>query len=193
MLPSYLIYFTILISTTGYFFYLKNIIYGETKPNLVSWFMWMLAPFIGAFFQLKAGGGLAAIPVFLAGLGPLVVIFVSLFRKNSIWKITSIDIGCGIFSLLALVVYIFTHNISVAIIFAILSDALAGVPTIVKSWKFPKTETALVYCPGIINNIIVFLTIKEWNFSAYSFNAYLIIINLIIIFSIYHKKLAIFK
>ena len=82
---------------------------------------------------------------------------------------------------------------AVAIVFAILSDALAGVPTIIKSWKFPGTETMAVYCPGIVNNTIVFLTIKEWNFAAYSFNAYLIIINLIIILSIYHKKLAIFK
>jgi hypothetical protein len=191
MLPANIIYITILISLIGYFFYLKDIFRGQTRPNLVSWTLWMLAPFIGVFFQIKAGAGLSVIPVFMAGFGPLVVIVVSLFRKNSIWKITRLDIICGILALIALVLYVFTHNLGISILFAILSDALGGVPTIVKSWKFPETETALMYLFGIFNNIIGLLIIKNWIFSIYSFNAYLIIMNSIIVFCILRKKLAI--
>ncbi|MFA5791544.1 MAG: hypothetical protein WC884_00720 [Candidatus Paceibacterota bacterium] len=188
MLPENIIYITVLTSIIGYFFYLKDIFYGQVRPNLVSWFLWMLGPFLGVFFQLKAGAGLSVLPVFLAGFGPLIVIVVSLFRKSSIWKITSLDIFCGILALMALVFYILTHNLGISILFAILSDGLAAVPTIVKSWKFPETETSAVYLPGILNNILALFIIKNWIFSIYSFNIYFILVNLIIVFCIYRKK-----
>ena len=189
MLPPNIIYITILTSVIGYFFYFKNIFYGDTRPNLVSWFLWMLGPFLGVFFQIKAGAGLSALPVFLAGFGPLVVIIVSLFRQNSIWKITKLDIICGILSFMALVFYAFTYNLGISIIFAILSDGLAAVPTLIKSWKFPETETAAVYLPGIFNNILGLFIIKNWTFPIYSFSVYFILINMAIVFCIYRKKI----
>jgi hypothetical protein len=189
MLPENIIYITVLISLVCYFFYFKDIFYGETRPNLVSWFLWMLAPFIGVFFQIKAGAGLSVIPVFMAGFGPLIVIIVSLFRRNSIWKIGRLDVFCGILALLALIFYIITHNLGISIIFAITSDFLAAVPTLIKSWNFPETETMTVYLSGIFNNVLGLLIIKNWIFSIYSFNVYFILINIAIIFCIYRKNL----
>lgn len=189
MLPENIAYITILISAVGYFFYFKGIFRGQTKPNLVSWFLWMLGPFIGTFFQLKAGAGLSVLPVFMAGFGPFLVIAVSLLRKNSIWKITALDVFCGVLALLALVFYALTHNLGISILFAILSDGLAAVPTLAKSWKFPETESAGVYAVGIINNILGLLIIKNWVFSIYSFGIYFVLINSAIVFCIYRKRL----
>jgi hypothetical protein len=192
MLPQNIIYITILVSLVGYFFYFKDIFYGKTRPNLVSWFLWMLAPFIGMFFQIKAGAGLSVLPVFMAGFGPLLVIIVSLFRRNSIWKITKLDIVCGILAFLALVLYVFTHNLGISVLFAILSDGLAFIPTYLKAWKFPETETATIYFASIFNNTLALLIIKNWIFAIYSFNAYLIIANVILVIILYRKKLAIY-
>jgi hypothetical protein len=182
-----IIYLTIFTSIAGYFYYLKDIFVGQTRPNLVSWFLWMLAPFIGVFFQLKAGAGLSVLPVFMAGFGPLIVIIVSLWHNNAYWKISRLDIICGVLALLALLFYIFTHNLGVSIFFAILSDALAAIPTLIKSWKFPETETASVYLVGVFNNVLGLFVIKNWTFPIYSFGIYLILINLMIVFSIYRK------
>lgn len=189
MLSENIIYITVFTSLIGYFFYFKDMFYGQTKPNLVSWFLWMLAPFIGVFFQLKAGAGLSALPVFMAGFGPLIVIVVSLWNKNTLWKITTLDIICGILALTALIFYIFTRNLEISIFFAILSDGLAAIPTIIKSWKFPETETAAVYLPGIFNNILGLFIIKNWIFSIYSFGIYFIVINIAIVFCIYRKRI----
>ncbi|MCC7160346.1 hypothetical protein IT399_01285 [Candidatus Nomurabacteria bacterium] len=193
MLPEKIIYVTILTSFVGIFFYLKDIFYGQTKPNLVSWFLWMLAPFIGVFFQIKAGANLSALPVFMAGFGPLLVIVFSLLKKNAYWKIDTFDIYCGIFAFLALIFYVFTHNLGISIFFAILSDGLAAVPTLVKSWKFPETENSTIYLMGIFNNILGLLIIKNWIFSVYSFGIYLILINLAILFCMYRRNFFNFK
>ena len=189
MLPENIIFVGVLINLVGLFWYIRDIIKGGTKPNLVSWFFWSLAPFIGVFFQLKAGAGISILPIFMAGFTSLVVIIVSVLKKNGYWKINSFDVVCGIISLLALILYVFTHNLSISILFAIISDALAYIPTIRKSWSFPETETGLMYTTGIVSNIIGLLTIKMWTFPIYSFGVYIILFNAIVVFSIYRKKI----
>jgi hypothetical protein len=189
MLPENIIYIGVLLNLIASFWYIRNIFFGKTKPNLISWFMWMLAPFIGVFFQLKAGAGLSVLPVFMAGFCPFLVIVFSLWNKNAYWKIVKLDIICGVISFLALILYIFTHNLGVSILFAIVSDGLAAIPTIIKSWKFPETETGIVYSWSIISNILALLIIKDWIFPIYSFSIYLILMNLTISFCIYHKKI----
>lgn len=189
MLSENIIYFAISFNFIGHVLYVLSIIKGHTKPNLISWFFWMLAPFIGVFFQIKAGAGLSALPIFIAGFGSLMVIVSATVSKNGFWRITTFDIYCGLFSALALMFYIFTHNLGISILFAILSDALAAVPTIIKSWNFPETENWAPYLLPIISNTAGLLIIKNWTFSIYSFGVYFIILDMIIVFAIYRKKI----
>lgn len=189
MLPEKIIFIGVLINLIGLFWYVRDMISGGTRPNLVSWFIWSLAPFIGVFFQFKAGAGLSILPVFMAGFTSLAVIFIAILKKNGYWKINSFDITCGLISLFALILYVFTHNLSISILFAIISDALAYIPTIRKSWNFPESETSMMYITGIISNILGLLTIKVWTFPVYSFGIYIILFNFIVVFCIYRKKI----
>ncbi|OGI45781.1 hypothetical protein A2121_00990 [Candidatus Nomurabacteria bacterium GWB1_40_6] len=189
MLPENIIFVGVLVNLVGLFWYIRDVIKGGTRPNLVSWFIWSLAPFIGVFFQLKAGARLSILPIFMAGFTSLVVIIVSVLKKNGYWKINSFDVVCGIISLFALILYVFTHNLSISILFAIISDGLAYIPTIRKSWNFPESETGLMYTTGIVSNIIGLLTIKMWTFPIYSFGIYIVLFNSMVVFSIYRKKI----
>ena len=189
MLPSYIIYLSLPVNFFAYFSYIKSIFYGQTKPNLVSWFIWMLAPFLATFFQIKAGAGLSALPVFLAGFGPFVIILISIFNKNSYWKLGILDFICGVLALISLLLYVSTQNLSISILFAILSDGLAAVPTLIKTWKFPETETAGPYFAGLFGNVLGLLIIKNWIFTIYSFGIYNIAINIALMFPIYRKKI----
>jgi len=189
MLPENIIYIVIFLELIGHIFYIKSIVQGHTKPNLVSWFIWMLAPFIGVFLQLKAGAGLSVLPIFMAGFGSLIIIIAAVLTKNAFWKINIFDIYCGLLSTLALIFYVFTHNLSISIIFAILSDALAFIPTYKKAYKFPETEYHSTYSLPILANIIGLLIIKKQSFTIYSFGVYFIISNLIMIIILYRKKI----
>ncbi len=189
MLPEKIVYFALFLNCVGYLFYIKSIYSGHAKPNLVSWIMWMLAPFIGVFFQLKAGAGLSVLPVFMAGFGPVIIISVALLKKNALWKITSFDLLCGGISLAALLLYVLTHNLSISIFFAILSDALAFVPTFIKSWKHPESESPAGYSFCILSNIIGLLIIKDWTFTIYSFGVYLVVFNIAEVSILYRTKI----
>lgn len=189
MLPENIIYIGVAITLITTFLYVKNIFYGNTKPNLVSWFIWMFAPFVGFFLQLKAGAGLSSLAVLMSGFCPFLVVVFSLFKKNAFWKIQSFDLLCGFFSLIAIILYLSTNNLGISIFFAILSDLLAYIPTFIKSWKYPETETGSVYISGIINSVLALLTIKNWIFTIYSFPIYLVLANLLEVYFIYRKRI----
>lgn len=190
MLPEKIAYITVLIQLIGVSFYIRDMIRGTTKPNLVSWTIWALAPLIGSWLSIKAGAGFSVVPVFMAGFNPVLVIIIAFIIKKGYWKITSFDIICGILALFALVVWFFTRNFSLSIIFAILSDLLASIPTLIKSWKFPETETSTAYVGGIIANILGLFIIINWTFPIYSLGVYFIVMNLLIVFSIYRKQIS---
>lgn len=189
MFPEKIIYIGVLISLILTLFYIKTIIYGKTRPSLISWSIWALAPLIAVFLQIKAGAGLSVLSSFMSGFGPLIIVIVALIYKKGFWKITKLDIICGILALLALVIYVITNKLGISILFAILSDGLAAIPTIRKSWVFPGTESILSYIGGIVSNTLALLIIYDWSFPIYAFSFYLIIMNIIIIFSISHKKI----
>ncbi len=188
MLPPQIVYITVVVSLIGASFYIRNILKGKTRPNFVSWFFWMLAPFVGVFLQLKAGAGLSVLPVFMAGFIPFLVLVASVLKRNAYWKITFFDVACGIFAFVALILWILTQNTALSILFAILADALASVPTLVKAYKFPETETSSVYITGIFNNLLGLLVIKNWNFSVYSFGVWFILLNIVLVYFIHRKK-----
>jgi len=189
MLPENIIFVGVVLNLVLSVWYIKSIINGNTKPNLISWFIWMLAPFIGGFLQIKAGGGIASLSIFMAGFCPLLVIIFSLFRKNAFWKISSFDLICGALSITALVLYLITNILWVSILFAILADLLAYVPTFIKTWEYPETENSSTYLGGVINNVLSLLITKNWIFAIYSFPVYLILANLMEVYFIYRKRI----
>ncbi len=189
MFPHQIIYIGLAINIFLSLWYIKSIIWGTTRPNLVTWFIWSFAPLTGSFLQYKAGAGWAASGIFIGGIFPFFTLVTCLLKKNSYWKLTLFDIFCGSLSLLALALYVLTRNIGFSIIFAILSDALAYIPTFRKAWNHPETESASTYAGGVINNIFALLIITNWSFAIYGFPLYIVLIDLATVVLIYRRKL----
>jgi len=168
--------------------YIKDTLWGETKPNRVTWFLWMLAPYIGTAAAIFDGVSWAVLPVFMAGFVPMCVLFVSFINKNAYWKLGAFDYTCGLVSVLALVLWYITKEPVVAVIFAATADGLAALPTLSKAWSYPETETGAVYAATLFGALTSFLAIQMWAPSEYIFSAYLVFINSAILIAIYRKK-----
>jgi hypothetical protein len=178
MLPQYVAYVSILTGIAGAFFYIKDTYLGNTRPNRVTWIFWAIAPMVGVYIAYQSGVAFPLlISTFMAGFNPVLVIIASFFNKHAYWKTTLFDMGCGLLSAIAIIVWITTKNGVVSLTFAILADFFAGVPTIIKSWKYSDTESIGPYLSGIVNQIITFLIITNFTFLNYSFPLYLIVAN----------------
>lgn len=185
MIPEYFAYLSILFGFIGSYYYIKNTINGKTRPNRISWIFWTIAPLVGVYVGYKSGVPIPLlISTFMAGFCPLLVVIFSFFNKNSYWRITKFDILCGILSFLAIIIWVTTKNGTISLVFAILADLFAGIPTIIKSWKYSETETFTPYAFGILSQTITIFTITNFSFQNLGFPIYLILMNLSLVLGI---------
>lgn len=186
---QYLVIVGAIVQLYGVAFYIKETLRGYTKPNKVTWLLWSVAPLIATFAALSDGVRWSVLPVFMSGFGPLLILLASFVNKKSYWKLGKFDYLCGLCSILALVLWGITKEPVIAIIFAIASDAFAAVPTLIKSWKYPETETVDAYTTGLFNSLTSFAAIKIWSFAEIAFPTYLVIVNSSLIISIFRKRI----
>jgi len=186
---GYLVFVGAFATLLATFVYVRSMFKGSVKPNRVSWLMWSIAPFIATAAAISNGVGWAALPVFMSGLAPFLVFAASFVSKKAHWTLASFDYVCGVLSGLALVFWYVTEDPNVAIAFAIASDGLASIPTLTKAWKHPETEVAWPFMVGVFNASTSFFASTIWVFSEYAFPAYLIVMNTLLFFSAYKRKL----
>lgn len=188
MVLEYLVFIAAAASLLATAAYIRSMFRGGAKPNRVSWFMWTIAPLIAAAAAVSNGVGWAALPVFMSGFGPFLIFAASFFTKAT-WKISTFDYVCGVLSGLAIALWIVTSDPNLAIILSIASDGLASVPTLMKSWSHPETESPWPFLVGSFAPMSAFAAAKMWTFSVYAFPAYLVAVNFLTLLLIYNKEL----
>jgi hypothetical protein len=177
-----------IIAAVGSLSYLIDTLKGKVKPNRVSFLLWSLAPLIAFFAEVKQGVGIQALMTFIVGFLPLTIFIASFVNKKAVWNLTGFDLMCGALSIIGLVLWFITKSGNIAIIFSILADGLAAMPTIVKSFNYPETESAWPYFASTISAILTLLTVKVWNIANIAFPLYIVLITLVI-FSLVQFKL----
>lgn len=168
------------IGAVGGFAYAVDTLRGKIKPNRVSFLLWSLFPLIAFAAEFKQGVGILSLLVLSQAVLPLLVFIASFVNKQAEWKLTRFDLFCGLLSLVGLALWLITRSGNVAIIFSIMADGMAAVPTIRKAYLYPETEVAWPWAAMALGVMITLLTLKSWTFAAYGFLIYLLICNLTI-------------
>lgn len=185
----WLVILSVFISIGGSVAYIRDTLTGKSKPNRVSWSMWALAPLIGTAAALYAHADTwATIRIFLAGFIPLLVFIASFANPKSYWKLNTFDFLCGACSLLALIVWGIVDSPRLAILLAATGDGFAAFPTILKAWKYPETETGTIYIASFVAVLLIIPSIPVWNIENSAFQIYLLVVNTLLIFAVYRKR-----
>lgn len=177
-LAHWLVILSAVLSLSGSFAYIRDMFRGKSKPNLVTWGLWAFAPLIATGAALSASADVwATVRIFMSGFGPLLVFIFSFLTPQSYWKLSGIDYVCGTLSLIALVAWLVASAPLLAILLAATADLFATLPTVIKAWKFPETETVYTYFIGLFTASIVIPAIPVWNIENSAFQIYLLIAN----------------
>ena len=163
--------------TIGGVSYLIDTLQGRNQPNKVTWLLWGVAPLMAFAAQVSEGVGIAAVATFAVGAMPLAIFAASFVNQRSVWHTTAFDLVCGVLSVLGLLLWAVTSDANLAILFAIFADFAAAVPTIIKAWRHPETESSVFFWLGIVNASIGLLIVDEWSFENYAFIGYILLIN----------------
>lgn len=168
--------------------YLIDTLKGKAKPNKVSWLIWAIAPALAFSAEFQQSVGWPSLFTFSIAVVPFLIFLGSFLNKKSQWKITRFDLFCGTLSIIGLVLWQLTQIGNIAILFGIIADGFAFIPTFVKSYQHPESESYSAYLASAISGLVTLLIIKNWNFANYGFPLY-IFLSCLLAFSLIKFKL----
>ena len=85
----------------------------------------------------------------------------------------------GVASGLGLVLWLVTSNDTVALFSFMAADFLAGLPTVVKSWRDPSSESTSAYLTGAINAALTLTTVTVWTTAVVAFPIQIVLFNVL--------------
>lgn len=168
--------------------YIADVFRGKARPNRVSWAIMSAAPLIAFAAMMTQGVGLVQGAVTLSsGLAPLAIFISTFLVSHPAWQIKRFDLVCGGLSVAGLVMWLATGQGNVAIVFSILADGMAFLPTLTKAYTHPDSESPWAFMFGIISTIIGLFALTSFDFEHSGFMWYLLLANSLAVLLIYFR------
>ena len=153
---------TIVIS---YGLFIRGTIHGRVVPNRASWIVWFVQDVLMAASAIMAGAGPAAVMPVIWGLGAAIVLILSL-TKGTRGAFTGLEKTCLILSGLGILLWATTGSARLALVASVSAACIGGVPTVVKAWAKPWTETMSGWLLMILGTVFSSLAIQRWTFDS---------------------------
>lgn len=167
------------LAVASYLPYFRDIMRGTTKPHPFTWFVWGLINGIAFFAQLSKGAGAGVLITALTTLGCLIVAALAVARGEK--RIVVLDWWCFVGALISLGAWQLTADPLVAIILIIVTDTLASIPTLRKSYLRPYEETVLTYFISAIEFVFAVLALDVVNPTTASYQIFLVVFNALLV------------
>lgn len=177
MLPDACAIAGALIGSLGGFYYLFETLIGRAQPNRITWLLWGIFPMV--IFVAQRAQGVAGVSwaSFVAGLTPLLVVAASFFNRNAYWKTEPRDVALMGAAVLGILLWALTDQPNLALLFSLLADGLASVPTLLKAYRHPRSESWVAYGVSAFGFGISLLSVRTHTFENTTFVAYLLLLN----------------
>lgn len=151
----------IFLTFFGYIPYIKDTIKGKTHPHVYSWFLWASISAIAFALQISHGAGIGGFVTLAAAIVCYVICFFGI--RSGIKDITKSDTVFLILTLIALVIWLFAKQPVFSVILLSVTEMLAFIPTIRKSWHKPHTETLSSYIMNTFRFTLGILALKQYS------------------------------
>jgi len=155
--------------------YFIDIHHGKARPHILSWIGWAFITALGAS-AMHAEGSRWVIAILVANsFNSLFIAAYATFKKVGIWSTGIYDyifIGLGA---LGLVLWQTLDMPILALVSAITADLCFGIPTIIKTYKNPATETRFVWTAAAASGLLSLFAIQTFAFYEVAYPLYLFI------------------
>jgi hypothetical protein len=145
--------------------FIKGTIQGWVVPNRASWIVWFVQDVLIASSAIMAGVGPAAVMPVIWGLGATIMLILSV-TKGTRGAFTGLEKASLVLSGLGILLWAITGAPRVALVASVSSVCIGGVPTLVKAWVKPWTETMSGWLLMILGTVFSSLAIQRWTFDS---------------------------
>lgn len=159
--------------------YVKDILKGTTRPNIVSWGLWTLIISISLVAQISAGASWSLI--FMIGdlIGTSTVLVMCLIGYGY-KKYGKLEVACFALAIVAIIIWQITRQPILAILFSIAADFMASLPTVAKAYKDPWSEDPSVWIVVAVASALGIISNTVFNAPNVLFPAYVLFINALV-------------
>jgi hypothetical protein len=175
----------ILITIASAIPYIKGILKGKTKPNIVSWITWTLLTGIATVAELAGHEYRTAIFTGTAVIETAIIVVLGLSRGYV--KYTRFDYVCQFGAIVGLLLWWLFNSPAAGVIAAVSIDFIGALPTIRHSWNQPGEESWPTFAMGGAGGLLAILALTEHNWTSLTYPIYILIVNIIFVFSIIYR------
>lgn len=169
-----------IIAFSAYIIYIISILKGESKPNRVTWFIWTFVGFVLAISYYFSGAQNTIWVPFMEFIGPLIIAILSIkYGEGGLKEKT--DILCFIGSIISIILWIVFNSPIIALIFNLIIDAFALVPTIKKSYLRPRGENFWAWFGTGVADTVNLFAVEKFTLGILVYPIYMLIADIIII------------
>lgn len=177
MLPDYFAIIGAIIGSLGGFYYLFETLVGRAQPNRVTWLLWGIFPMVIFVAQRAQGVESVSWASFVAGFTPFLIVAASFFNGKAYWKTEPRDYCLMAAAVTGIVLWALTDRPNLALLFSLLADLLAGMPTVIKAYRHPRSESWVAFAISTLGFGMSLLSVHTYNFENTAFVAYLFLLN----------------
>lgn len=146
-------FIALVFNLIGYVPYIRDIFRKKVRPHRITWGIWTILTTIAAFNQVSNGGGYSSL-FFVSTVILVASVFVLSFRYG-MGGASKIDRLCLVLSILLLLYWLTVQETYLSTVLAVIIDGIAAIPTAIKTYHQPKTES---YPQWILAGVAGFLT-----------------------------------
>jgi hypothetical protein len=164
-----------IIALTACPIYVHDILRGAARPNRATWWIITLVGCLIAASYWESGGR-ATIWIALTYIfGPFVIAVLSVKYGDSQWQ--ALDRLCCLGALISVGMWWITDSVLAALSISIVVDLLGLLPTFVKAYSKPLTESKVAWGIAALASFINILAVERWSFAIAAYPLYLLATN----------------
>lgn len=186
-MKDFILILSIIIEVSAYLVFIRAILKREARPHRTTRFVLLILANLAAFSLLAQG---SYIPLWIAGIYAFFawIIFILSF-KYGMGGWSKADILCLIIAIIGIVLWRITEDPFLALCASIFADFIGMVPTLLKSYHKPETETWHFYFLAGLGALLNLFAIKTFVLQQYIFPLYIVLINIVTISLLLRKRL----
>jgi len=168
--------------------YIRDILRGTTKPNLVSWITWTLLTGIATAAQISAREYVGAIFTGAAMLETLSVVLMGL--RHGYVKYDRFDVVCQVSAIAGIILWQIFNSPAVGVVAAVVIDLVGCVPTVRHSWQKPFEETWQTYALSGVGGALALAALTSYTWVSVPYPLYIVFINFLVPSVIIYRRKA---
>ncbi len=167
--------------------YLADVLKRKVRPHPYTWFVWSIVSLTTFFGGFAKGAGVGAIPTGVAECFTILIFFFSLrYGFSNIQKRDHVFLAIALFGLIP---WAITRDPTISVIIVVSIDVVAFMPTLYKTWQYPKTENRILFIMNVARHLLTLLSLQAYNIATALHSIAMIITNTVMVWFISRKKI----